>query len=69
MGFFSRCSDTDQTINYIFKRIFYTGWFTDSGYFEMLITPSIFELSLQNKKCLSAYYWPFYGIVLKNPQN
>ena len=23
-----------------------TGCFTDSGYFEMLITPSIFELSL-----------------------
>ena len=24
----------------------YTGWFTDSGFFEMLITPLIFELSL-----------------------
>ena len=32
----------------------YTGWFTDSGYFEMLITPLLFELSLWNKKWLAA---------------
>ena len=32
----------------------YTGCFTDSSYFEMLITPSIFELSLKNKKAIGS---------------
>ena len=24
---------------------------------------------LVNKKYLAAYYWPFYGVMIKNPQN
>ena len=38
-------------------------------FFKMLITHLIFELSLSNKKRLAAYYRPFYGILIKNPQN
>ncbi len=35
-----------QIITILYDTIKYTGWFIDSGLFEMLITPLIFELSL-----------------------
>ncbi len=44
---------------------FSTGWFKDSGYFEMLITPLIFELSFLNKSDWQLITDHFMGYWLK----